>query len=182
MADRVELGAPADRACGQRALADDMVDNQAGLSFLPIVVPIMIAGAVVGPFLDRIPPRAAVGAALGLVGAGLLLMLGVTEHTGFGHLVPGLVLTGLGCGTALPALGSLAVDVPPSRTGVAAGVNNTALQLGLAVSIAVYGAVLADFPGTPAGFADGLNHLIAIAAGVALTGAAVAAVLLRPVR
>jgi hypothetical protein len=146
MADRVELGAPADRACGQRALADDMVDNQGEQLLLALDVPIQRRG------LDAQPG------------------------------VPGLVLTGLGCGTALPALGSLAVDVPPSRTGVAAGVNNTALQLGLAVSIAVYGAVLADFPGTPAGFADGLNHLIAIAAGVALTGAAVGAVLLRPVR
>ncbi|GAA2352587.1 MFS transporter [Dactylosporangium salmoneum] len=54
----------------------------AGLSFLPIVVPIMLAGAAVGPFLDRLPPRLTVGAALVLIGAGLLLMLGVTARTG----------------------------------------------------------------------------------------------------
>jgi hypothetical protein len=61
-------------------------------------------------------------------------------------------------------------------------VNNTALQFGLAVSIAVYGAVLGTFPPTPAGFADALNHLIAIGAAIALAGAAVTAVLLRPKR
>lgn len=42
-----------------------------------------------------------------------------------------MVVTGLGCGIALPALGSLAVDVAPTRigiaSGVASGVDNTAL-------------------------------------------------------
>ncbi|MEV6927200.1 MFS transporter [Dactylosporangium sp. NPDC051485] len=150
----------------------------AGLSFLPIVVPIMLAGAAVGPFLDRLPPRLTVGAALVLIGAGLLLMLGVTAHTGWSHLVPGLILAGAGCGIGLPALGSLAVDVSPSRVGIASGVNNTALQLGLAVGIAAYGAVLGAFPSTEEGFADGLNHLIAIGAVTALAGAAATTALL----
>ena len=150
---------------------------RAGLSFLPVVIPIMVAGAVVGPFLDRIPPRLAVGAALTLIGGGLLLMLGVRTHPGFGHLVPGLILAGFGCGIGLPALGSLAVDVPPARVGLASGVNNTALQLGLAVGIAGYGAVLKTFP--PAAFADGLDHLIAIGAGTALAGALITVVMLR---
>jgi ABC-type dipeptide/oligopeptide/nickel transport system permease component len=61
-------------------------------------------------------------------------------------------------------------------------VNNTALQFGLAVSIAVYGAVLGTFPPTAAGFADALNHLITIGAVTALAGAAVTAVLLRASR
>lgn len=113
----------------------------AGLSFLPIVIPIMIAGAAVGAFLDRIPPRLTIGTALALIGVGLLLMLGVTDRTGWSHLLPGMIITGFGCGIALPALGTLAVDVPPAQVGVASGVNNTALQLGFALGIAIYGAV-----------------------------------------
>ncbi|MEV4757132.1 MFS transporter [Micromonospora sp. NPDC049559] len=151
----------------------------AGLSFLPIVIPIMIAGAAVGAFLDRIPPRLTIGVSLALIGVGLLLMLGVTERTGWSHFLAGMVVTGLGCGVALPVLGALAVDVPPAQVGVAAGVNNTALQLGFALGIASYGAVLGTFPETAAGFADGLNHLIAIGAGTAIIGAATATVLLR---
>jgi EmrB/QacA subfamily drug resistance transporter len=150
----------------------------AGLSFLPIVIPIMIAGAAVGALLDRIPPRLAVGTALALIGVGLALMLGVTDRTGWGHLLPGMIVTGFGCGIALPVLGTLAVDVPPARIGVASGVNNTALQLGFAIGLAVYGAVLGTFPPTTAGFADGLNRLIAIGAGTAIVGGATATALL----
>ncbi|MER7004449.1 hypothetical protein ABT297_15575 [Dactylosporangium sp. NPDC000555] len=82
----------------------------------------------------------------------------------------------------MAALGSLAVDVPPSQVGVASGVNNTALQVGFALGIAVYGALLGTFPPTTAGFADGLNHLIAIGAGTALAAAAITAALLSPGR
>jgi MFS family permease len=164
----------------QDQLGDSVIE--AGLSFLPMVLPIMIAGAIVGPFLDRIPPWLTVSTALGLIGLGLLLMLGVSTHTGWSHLIAGLVVTGVGCGIALPALGSLAVDVPPAEVGIASGVNNTALQIGLAVGIAVYGAVLGAFAPTAAGFADGLNHLFAIGAATALAGAAATAVLLRPGR
>lgn len=145
---------------------------RAGLSFLPVVIPIMVAGAAVGAFLDRIPPRRTVGAGIALIGIGLLLMLGVSTHTGWSHLVAGMIVTGVGCGVALPALGSLAVSVPPPQVGVASGINNTALQLGFALGIAGYGAVLGTFPPTAAGFADGLNHLIAIGAATALVGAA----------
>ncbi|GAA2352595.1 hypothetical protein [Dactylosporangium salmoneum] len=56
--------------------------------------------------------------------------------------------------------------------------NNTALQLGLAVGIAACGAVLGAFPSTEEGFADGLNHLIAIGAVTALAGAAATTALL----
>lgn len=153
---------------------------RAGLAFLPIVIPIMLAGMAIGAFLDRIPPRLTVAGALALIGLGLLLMLGVTPHTGWNHLVAGLATTGLGCGIALPALGSLAVDVPPAQVGIASGVNNTALQLGFAIGIAGYGAVLGTFPHTKAGFTDALNHLTAIGAATALAGAVATAILLRP--
>jgi len=162
----------------QDQLGDSVI--QAGLSFLPIVVPIMIAGAAVGAFLDRIPPRLTVGGALALIATGLLLMLGVTADTGWDHLIVGMIVTGVGCGLALPALGSLAVDVAPAQIGVASGVNNTALQLGFALSIAVYGAILGAYSHTAAGFAAALNHMIAIGAATALVGAATAVALLRP--
>ncbi|GIH14293.1 MFS transporter [Rugosimonospora africana] len=160
----------------QDQLGDSVIT--AGLSFLPIVIPIMITGAAVGAVLDRMPPRLAVGSALGLIGVGVYLMHGVTSHTGWGHLVTGMIVAGAGCGVALPALGSLAVDVPPARVGVASGVNNTALQVGFALGIAIDGAILGTFPRTGAGFADGLNHLITFGACTALAGAAIAAALL----
>jgi EmrB/QacA subfamily drug resistance transporter len=143
---------------------------RAGLSFLPIVIPIMLAGAVAGALQDRVPPRVTVAGALALIGIGLLLM-----YNG-GSLVPGMVVCGIGCGVALPALGSLAVDVAPERIGLASGVNNTALQLGMALGIAGYGAMLQR---TDADFAGGLHRLFAVGAAVTLAAGALAAVLLR---
>lgn len=153
---------------------------QAGLSFLPLVVPIMIAGAMIGPLHERIPARLTVAVALALIAVGLVLMLGITAHTGIGHLVTGMIVAGFGCGIALPTLGSLAVDgehVEPHYVGMASGVNNTVLQLGFALGIAVYGAVLGR-PSTTADFVAGLNHMILIGAVFALVGAILAFILL----
>jgi predicted MFS family arabinose efflux permease len=161
----------------QDHLGDSVIG--AGLSFLPIVIPIMIAGALVGAFLERIPARITVGTALALIAIGLTCMLGITTDTGLGHLILGMIITGLGCGIALPALGSLAVDVASHQVGMASGVNNTALQLGFALGISIYGAILATYPTTGAGYIDGLNHIILLGAITAAVGAILGFILLR---
>lgn len=149
----------------------------AGLAFLPLVVPIMVGGALIGPLHERIPARITVPVALTLIAIGLALMLGITTETGLGHLVAGMILTGLGCGIALPTLGSLAVDVEPRYVGMASGVNNTVLQLGFALGIAVYGAILGN-PTSTTGFIAGLNTMILLGALAALTGATLGLILL----
>lgn len=161
----------------QDKLGDDVI--HAGLSFLPLVVPIMVAGAIIGALQEQIPARIIVPAALTLIAAGLALMLGITTHTGLGHLVAGMIIAGFGCGLALPVLGSLAVDVEPRYIGMASGVNNTVLQLGFALGIAVYGAVLGN-PTTTTGFITGLNDMILVSALIALAGGLLTLVLLRP--
>ncbi len=154
--------------------------TRAGLSFLPLVVPIMIGGALIGPLQERIPARSTVPAALTLIAIGLALMLGITAHTGLGHLVAGMIVAGFGCGIALPVLGSLAVDgehVEPHQVGMASGVNNTVTQLGFALGIAGYGAILGS-PTTTTGFTTGLDDMILVGALVALAGAILGLVLL----
>ncbi|MGC4192394.1 MAG: MFS transporter [Thermomicrobiales bacterium] len=155
---------------------------QAGLAFLPLVIPIMVAGSVLGTFFDRIQARTSVGAALLLIAVGLGGMLGITPDTGLGHLVPGMIAIGLGCGIALPVLGSLGVDVSPHQVGMASGINNTALQLGFTLGISLYGAILGTYPTTTGGYIDGLNRIILIGALWALIGAVLGFVLLRTVR
>jgi hypothetical protein len=72
--------------------------------------------------------------------------------------------------------------LPPAQGGLASALNNTARQLGLAVGIAVLGALLeariADGGGAAA-FADGLRELLAIAGVMSAAGAAAALALIR---
>ncbi len=103
-----------------------------------------------------------------LVGAGLLLMSGLSVSSGWTHLVPGFLIAGAGVGMANPSLATIAVSVvPPARSGMASGINNTFRQTGIATGIAGLGAIfqsqvqsrLADaLAGTPAA---GRSHELA---------------------
>jgi EmrB/QacA subfamily drug resistance transporter len=153
---------------------------QAGLSFLPVVAPILVAGALAGAFMDRLPARMLVAGGLALLSIGLVLMHGLTPDSNWVHLTVGMVMAGFACGIILPVLGSLAVDVADQRRlGMASGVNNTVLQIGFAVGIAVYGAVLGHQAPTNQGFVTGLNQLFLIAAAVAALGALLTLTLIR---
>lgn len=80
-----------------------------------------------------------------IVAGGLLLGLQLDVDSDWQTLVPMLLVMGAGTGLMLPHVMSLAVEVvPASRTGMASGLANTALPLGTAFGVAVYGAYLAN--------------------------------------
>jgi EmrB/QacA subfamily drug resistance transporter len=152
-----------------------------GLCFLLLVVPILLAGPAAGAVMDRLPSRYLIAGALAALAAGIALMDGLTPRSTWTHLAAGLIVAGLACGTALPVLGRLAVEVADQRhLGMAAGINNTMLQVGSAAGIAVYGAILGPAAATSPGLASGLNHLFMIAAAVAACGAALTFTLISP--
>ncbi|GII94061.1 MFS transporter [Sinosporangium siamense] len=105
------------------------------------------------------PARLTVGAGLLLIGAGALTQ-GTLDAGSTGlSLAPGLIPTGLGVGTAVPALTSAAMAyAPPRRAGMTAGAVNTARQLGYALGIAVVGILFQS--GSAAGSpTSGLNEV-----------------------
>jgi hypothetical protein len=70
--------------------------------------------------------------------------------------------------------------VPATRSGMASGVSNTFRQVGIALGIAVLGALLpARTAGDPAAFAQALDQILLVSAGVATAGAALAVALVR---
>ncbi|MFA1547860.1 MFS transporter [Actinomadura chokoriensis] len=147
-----------------------------GLCFLPLVVPILLAGPLAGAAMDRFPKGPLVSGALAVLGVAIMLMRGLTPDASWTDLVLGMLLAGLACGVALPTLGGLAVDIPDQRhLGMASGVNNTVMQIGFSVGIAVYGAVVSRHHA----FTDALNALFTIGAAAALAGAAITVVTLR---
>jgi len=115
----------------------------AGLRFLPSTLPMFIVPIVVGLGFARVPPRYLVGAGLAFTGAGLLWMSAVESGSEWTVLLGGLILCGVGIGVLNPVIAELSVGVvPPEQAGMAAGVNDTARQAGIAIGVAVWGAVL----------------------------------------
>ena len=91
-------------------------------------------------------------------------------------LFPGLALTGVGVGLANPLTTFAHLGVlPPAQGGLASALNNTARQIGLAIGIAVLGALFfeagLDGGGGGQAFADGVGELLLISAGLSLLGA-----------
>jgi MFS family permease len=148
----------------------------AGVTF----VPMMVVGGALNPFTARLAERFG---ARSLIACGLLSMtaglvvIGLLPATAPVALLSALmILVGLAGPLVMPPVMALLLHaVPARRAGVASGAFNTSRQVGGALAIAVFGALLAS----PATFLPGLRISLLIAAGVVLAAATVN-VLVRP--
>ena len=115
---------------------------QAGLRYLPITLAAFFMSPVAAALLSRVPARALMSAGLALSGAGLLLMSGIDAGSEWTTLLGGFLVLGGGVGLLNPVIGDVALSVvPKERSGMAAGINDTFRQVGVAVGVAVWGAV-----------------------------------------
>jgi EmrB/QacA subfamily drug resistance transporter len=111
-----------------------------GLAFVPLSVALVIAAAVVNTrVVPRTGPRPIVasGLALAAIAMGLLAQLGV--HSSYAvHLLPALVLMGVGLGMAFAPATDFAVrGVEPADAGVASGLVNGSNQVGGSLGLAL---------------------------------------------
>jgi EmrB/QacA subfamily drug resistance transporter len=115
---------------------------QAGLRYLPITVVSFFAAPVAGALLSRVHARLMLSVGLAGVGAGLLLMSGIDAGSDWTTLLGGFLVAGAAVGLINPVVADVAVSVvPKERSGMAAGINDTFRQVGVAVGIAVWGAI-----------------------------------------
>jgi EmrB/QacA subfamily drug resistance transporter len=115
----------------------------AGLRYLPITVLAFLFGPIAGALLSRVAARALLSAGLGMTGVGLLLMSGIQPGSEWTTLLGGFLVAGAGVGLLNPVIADVAVSVvPKEHSGMAAGINDTFRQVGIAVGIAVWGAIL----------------------------------------
>jgi DHA2 family methylenomycin A resistance protein-like MFS transporter len=141
----------------------------AGLVF----VPMMVTGAVLTPLsarlADRFGPRAVITAGLVLLGGGLLALATITTTTPIALLAAAMVLVGLaGPLTVPPVTAVLLNSVDDHEAGTASGVFNTSRQIGGALAVAVFGALIGS-----GSFMTGLRASLVIAAAVAVAAAGV---------
>jgi DHA2 family methylenomycin A resistance protein-like MFS transporter len=149
---------------------------QAGLVFLPSAAFSIVGNIISGTLSNRFGPRIPIVLGLTTMAAGLTTML-LTAQLGSPVLVAALlILTGSGGSIAMPQVTSVVLaSVPSEQAGTASAVFNTFRQVGGAVAIAVFGALIAD----RSNFVHGLQTSFIIAASL-LFLAALAALFIHP--
>jgi EmrB/QacA subfamily drug resistance transporter len=143
---------------------------EAGVRYLPLTVASFLAAPLSAFLLSRVPARAMLGGGLAVGGVGLLLMAGIETGDEWTTLLGGFLVAGAGVGFLNPVIADVAVSVvPKEQSGMAAGINDTFRQVGVAVGIAVLGALFvargADkteslLAGTPSGEGDRPRELV----------------------
>jgi len=158
---------------------------EAGAAFLPMTLLICLVAPGAGRIADRIGRRLPAAAGMVILAGGLWLLSSLDPESSIRSLLPGLTVAGLGIGLTTAPVTTAALDfAPPDEAGVRAGILNTSRMIGLAVGIALMGAIVsARWPGGLAGaatdpraFADGLSTALLVNAAIALAAAGVAAV------
>ncbi|MBV9413923.1 MAG: MFS transporter [Solirubrobacterales bacterium] len=160
----------------------------AGLGFLPMTLSIFAASTVAPRVVGRFGPRPVITAGMLSSAVGMLFLTGVAPGgTYLNTVLVGAVLSALGMGfTLVPATIVAMQGVAGSQSGVASGLLNTSRLVGGALGLAVLSTIAAAHTKALVG-ADGVAHALTsgfglaytVGAGLALTGALVAAFLLR---
>jgi EmrB/QacA subfamily drug resistance transporter len=135
-----------------------------GVIFLPLSLTSFFVAPIAGRLSARLPVRLFLGGGLGVVGAALLLLHGLTLSSTASALIPGFVVGGIGIGLVNAPLAATAVSVvEPRRAGMASGINNTFRQIGIATGIAALGAIFQSRIQShlSASLPPGSNHLSA---------------------
>ncbi len=117
-----------------------------GATLLPLTLTIVVVAPLAGRLADRIGSRIPATLGMLLLAAGLLGLSTLGVKSSLGTLIPWLTLTGLGIGLVTTPTTTAALGVTGSEHyGTLAGVFNTFRATGLALGIAIVGAILASF-------------------------------------
>jgi hypothetical protein len=112
---------------------------ETGLAFLPMSFSIApTVGIVSTRLLARTGPRPLVPAGLLIAGLGMVLLTRIGVDTSYStHVLPSLVLIGVGFGLTVAPSFAITTAVPAHDTGVASGMVNTSQQVGGSVGTAL---------------------------------------------
>jgi EmrB/QacA subfamily drug resistance transporter len=159
---------------------------EAGLVYLPATIVIFLVSGATSALGEKISPRVMISVGLALVGIGMALMTLGGVGSSWTVLMPGFLVAAVGTGLFNPAVIAVALgSAPADQSGLAAGVNDTFRQAGIAVGVAALGALVpaeAALGGSAAEFVGGLHDAQWAGAVAALVGAIAAAVLIRAPR
>jgi DHA2 family methylenomycin A resistance protein-like MFS transporter len=149
-----------------------------GLAFMPMTALTAFVVLVAPRIAARFGPRVPMAAGQLLMATGLLGLCGTATWAPVWLLIALTILIGFGSALAVPTLTALLMgSVPAARAGTASGVLNTCRQVGGALAVAVFGALVAHRET----FLPGMQASLVIAA-VLLLATAAASMSLRTAR
>ena len=159
---------------------------EGGAALLPMTAAIMLLMVVVAPrVVNRFGFKIPIVAGMLLLAAGMAVMSLVRPDGSFAaDVLPASLIAAAGMSLAfIPSLGTAISSARPEEGGLAAGMVNTSYQVGSALGLAAMTAVAtsqgAGRLGDLGALTDGYSAAFLGAAGIALVGALLAAVLLR---
>jgi EmrB/QacA subfamily drug resistance transporter len=160
-----------------------------GLAWLAMALTALVASIAGSVLVTRVGARIPLSAGLLVTAASLVLLARIPEDGDYARdLLPGLLLMGLGLGTAFVAMSIGALEGVAERdSGLASGLSNTTQQVGGALGVAVLSTLAvtrtedltASGTPLPAALTEGFQVALLAGAGFALAGALAAAVLIR---
>jgi len=116
--------------------------TEAGLRYLPLTVAVFLVAPIAGALLSRVHARVMLSLGLVGAGAGLMLIAGVDAADDWTGILGGFIVAGAGIGLLNPVIADVAVSVvPKEQSGMASGINDTFRQVGVALGVAVWGAI-----------------------------------------
>jgi predicted MFS family arabinose efflux permease len=160
--------------------------TQAGATFLPMTVLIILVAPQAGRLSDKFGPRWLITVGQALLAVSLLLFSRLGLDSDFYDLLPALILGGLGMALSMAPLTSAAMgSIPVDKAGVGSAVINSMRQVGGSVGLALMGAIIASqgvaasgAPFTIGGFQLGLR----VSSAIAACGCVIAVAFIREVR
>jgi EmrB/QacA subfamily drug resistance transporter len=134
---------------------------QAGVRFLPSTLMIVLIAPIAGRLADRVGPRPLMTFGLLSVSGALFWQSQLTVSSGYGTLLPGFVLMGIGMAFVMSPMSMAAMNsVDQAKAGVASGILSMSRMVGGTFGVAVLGAMVSTLgrskidqllPGAPAG-------------------------------
>ncbi|HJW76679.1 MAG TPA: DHA2 family efflux MFS transporter permease subunit [Thermoleophilia bacterium] len=157
----------------------------AGAAFLPLTVPLVLVAPLAGRLNQRVGPRIPVALGLGLLSLSLLVLSRAITGGSLWFIMAAFLLAGVGVGLSTTPVTASALEAVPSwQAGLGSAVLNASRTVGLALGIALMGALVSmdragRFGVLVPGFAAGLSMGLLVSAALAGATAVFALLLLR---
>jgi EmrB/QacA subfamily drug resistance transporter len=117
---------------------------QTGVRFLPSTLVLIVMGPLAGRLTDRVGSRPLITLGLLIVASAIFIQSHITVHSGYGLLLPGFVLMGLGMGLVMSPMSTAAMNaVDRTKAGAASGILSMSRMVGSTFGVAVMGALVA---------------------------------------
>jgi predicted MFS family arabinose efflux permease len=155
---------------------------EAGLVYLPGTLIMLVVSGATANLVEKIGAGRMIAGGLAIVGVGQALLTIAAVDSSWAVFLPGVIVACIGTGIFNPAVSAVALSSAPQQmSGLAAGVNDTFRQAGIAVGVAALGALVPAahaFGGDAQTYVDGMKDALWVGAAVCVAGAVACAALL----